>query len=239
MAWLIALLQPPLPAPPSHWETPEIIDRKPPVLYLVVDDSRESKLLLSELDRDWTAYSTDCDSYLQLRKLNELRSNMWLREIVVIKYDDSKACDKHRIDKDFTKYPVYRFNREELQHFPSQMFATPTWCLKTVDALTNRYHESRKKYLWYHREEVHEHHREVVKYSRQFVAMNCLEQQTEFNRDNWVYWSLSEMGEYQGYYGTSYYGRWGPNPELLQQQSGYNPPELNLPYMPNDRFEWE
>jgi len=212
------------------------MDRKPPVMCIIIDDSRESKLVVSEIERDWASYSSNCEEYHNLVKMDELRESLWVREIVIIRYDDTRACRKQKVRQDFLTYPVYRFDAEPFQHFPKQMYATPTWCLKTIDVLANKYYESRRKFLWLHRKAVENHHEEVIDYCKQFVKDNCLQHHPDFTRNNWCYWELGAMGE--TIYGNAYYGNWGPNPELLSQIGGFNPPKLKLKNIPNNDFEW-
>jgi hypothetical protein len=236
---LIALLAPPLFAPDAgSWQYPKIIDREPPELCVVVDNSRESKLLISELGREWSSYARSCEEYEQLRRLDDLRDFLWVSNIQIIRYDDFQACKKHKVRQNFVVYPVYRFDAEPFQHFPKQTFSTPTWPLKTVDVLTNRYYGSLKKYMWFHRDIIEGHHESVMEYGRQFVENNCLEYDPKFAKRNWTYWEYGKWDNFNQEYSPSYYGSWGPDIRLLQQIGGYDPPELKLENVPNIKFEW-
>ena len=99
-------------------------------MYIIVDDNKESKMLLNELGRDWSSYDKS------LAYLDEIRGDLPIRSLRIIHYTDIRELDKNNIKGEVDTYPAYRFTTAgEMKSFPSTAFACDTWPLLTVESL--------------------------------------------------------------------------------------------------------
>lgn len=200
--------------------------------YIVYDDSRESKMMLRELERDWSSYDKS------LEKIDELRDNLPVRELILIDYKDIKALDKHKIRNEVKKYPAYRSSASgEIKSFPSTAFACSTWPLLTIDALGNQ--ASNRVEVWLKKASKIEflHKSRLDSYNRQFILLKNL----DLNKYTYRECNRCSNELFSCKCSEHYYGSWSRNfkQEELNKHPRYYPPIAIYPPKPETRMPWE
>jgi len=200
-------------------------------LTIVYDDSDESKMLLKELNRDWSSYDKS------LEKIDELRDNLPVREINLVHYTDFKGLQKHKIHNEVRDYPAYRFSSAgDIKSIPRTAFSCTTWPLYTIQALA--YQNCNLVEIWVLKAARIEilHKSLFDKYNKQFLLFNSL----DFNEyTTHICTRCDELiGECEC---DQYYGSWRKDivVEKLKNNPRYYPPIAKYPTKPETRMPWE
>jgi hypothetical protein len=199
-------------------------------LFLVYDDSRDSKMLISELNRKWSDYE-------DLSICDELIDNLAVKELVLIDLKDIKSLNKYRIKNQPEKYPAYRFGvAGEIQSIPKTAFSCTTWPIYTLDALANK--NSDRSRVWTLKVEKVKslYNNKLHSYSKRFIEVNNL------NVNEYTTKVCSNCSlEIKKCRCQSYWGSWGRKfiTAKLKTHYRYWPPVAVYPKKPETRMPWE
>ena len=97
-------------------------------LQIAISDNWESKLIYSELTRDWTKGGENVIG----KKYNKLRKNIRFK-IVFIKFD------RYDITQ-LSEYPQYKYGKyDKWNKFDKRVFMCSSWPLRSINVLDNNY----------------------------------------------------------------------------------------------------
>jgi len=240
--------EPPLPEPRDRdivnsgkvisWEDIDVpryyrheFDKIVDSLYIVYDDSRESRMLIDELERDWSSYD---DS---LEGIDQLRDNLPVKEIILVDFKDIKALNDNRIRNELSRYPAYRFGvAGDIKSFPTTAFTCDTWPLYTIQALA--YQNSTIPKVWIKKvSKIDILYKNIKKeYDRQFLLLNNL----DINEYTIQQCTRCELPVAKCECNL-YYGNWKRNIIMtkLKKHPRYWPPVAIYPPKPETRMPWE
>ena len=113
-------------------------------LYVVTDNGRNSKCLISDLNRNWLDKSRGEPTELSYELLDI--SCRLSQNIVLIDNYDFKWCDKHRVPR-FSSYPRYRIGEyREFVEFDHRAFSSAGYPTMTTFAIINNHNAN--EYEW-------------------------------------------------------------------------------------------
>jgi len=194
--WLIIFLCQAAPPAPEDVE-PEPVEKAPRKLFVIYDDSRESRMLLAELQRDWSKFGLD--------ELNRIA--IFLRSEVVLV--DCKSVAELRLIS--SGYPYWRLGtRGELNRFDERTFHDTGRPLATLHAL--HWNQTCDLSTWKRECEQVQHQEEMKHWHQVIEWLRVSAPDRAGNCRNCLEWGLAEnirfiemQREYANYVGFPVY----------------------------------